>query len=130
MFQVPGVRVGDQRNREGAAAKALVVDELALVFDAVGPLDDEGQRQAGFRLALGVAQQRGGEHGLAGAVDAALGVEEGVERARRVAAGDAAVGQVERRLGEAEEIVVVRRARRRARRATGRPCRATGRDRS
>jgi hypothetical protein len=49
-----------------------------------------------------VAQHGHQLHGLAGAVDATLGVEEGVDGPRLVAAGDAAVGQVERRLGEFE----------------------------
>ncbi len=53
----------------------------APVLDAVRPLRHEGQRQAGDGRALGVAQERGEEHRLARAVDAALGVEQRVERA-------------------------------------------------
>ena len=49
-----------------------------------------------------VAQHRHELHGLAGAIDAALGIEEGVDRAGLVAARDAAVGEVERRLAELE----------------------------
>ncbi len=90
-----GRRVGEQRHGEGAAAEPLVGDARALVFDAVGTLDDQRQRQTALGLALGVAQQRGDEHRLAGAIDAALGVEERVERARRVASADAAVGEIE-----------------------------------
>ena len=44
---------------------------------------------------FGVAQERGREHRLARAIDAALGVEEGVEAGGRVAAADAAVGEIE-----------------------------------
>ena len=120
-------RVGEQRHGDGAAAEALVGDGQALVFDAVGALDDQRQRQAGLGLARRVAQQRGDEHRLARAIDAALGVDEGVERARRVAAGDAAVGEVEGRLAEIEEAVVV--AERRHQQAGGRaagPARQAG----
>ena len=88
-------RTWQQRYGVCAPAEALVVDGRTLVFDAVGALDDERQRQAGFASRLGVAQQRRDEHGLAGAIDAALGIEERVERRGRVAAGDAAVGEVE-----------------------------------
>ena len=44
-------RVGEQRHGDGAAAEALVGDGQALVFDAVGALDDQRQRQAGLGLA-------------------------------------------------------------------------------
>ena len=49
-----------------------------------------------------VAQQRHELHRLAGAVDAALGIEEGVDRAGLRASIDAAIRQVESRLGELE----------------------------
>ena len=70
--------------------------------------------------ALRVAQQRGEIGGLAGAIDAALGIDEGVEPVRRRAAGDAAVGQIEGRRLEVEKGVVAlagRRRRQRRRRA-------------
>ena len=112
-------RAGQQRDGVGAPAEPLVGERRAPIFDAVRPLDDEGQRQAGFRGALRVAQQRRGEHGFAGAVDAALGEEERVEPARRVAAGDAAVGEVEGVLGEAQKVVVAgERRNQKARRRT------------
>ena len=95
-----------QRYGVGAPAEALVGHSCAFVFDAVRPLDDERQRQAGFRHALGVAQKRRGEHGLARTIDAALGVEECVESSGRIAAGDAAIAEVESVLSEAEEAVV------------------------
>ena len=104
---MPGAEPGEQRNGEGAAAETLVGQGRALVLDAVRPLDHQRQRQAGLGDALGVAQQRGREHRLARAIDAALGVEEGVEPGGRVAAADAAVGEVEGVLREVEEIVVV-----------------------
>ena len=99
-------RTWQQRYGVSAPAEALVGQGRASVFDAVRPLDDKRQRQAGFRHALGVAQKRGGEHGLARAIDAALGVEERVEPSGRIAAGDAAITKVEGVLSEAEEAVV------------------------
>ena len=50
-----------------------------------------------------VAQQRHGMDVLTGAVDAAIGVDERVQRALHVAAGDAAIGQIEGRLGDVED---------------------------
>ena len=117
-------RAGEQRDGVGAPAKAAVRKGRALILDPVRPLDDQRQRQPRSRHALRVAKQGGQEHGFAGAVHAALGVEERVERARRVAPRDAAVGKVERILGEAEKTVVVgerrdQKARRRAALAAG-----------
>ena len=50
----------------------------AAEFDAVGALDHQRQRPAGHGIALAVAQQRGEIHRLAGAIDAALGIDEGI----------------------------------------------------
>src|SRR5262249_31685885 len=61
------------------------------------------------RYALRVAQQRRDVDGLAGAIDAALGIDEGVEAGRHRAAGDAAIGEVEGRRLQAEERVVAAR---------------------
>ena len=88
------------------AAQALVRDQRAPEFDAIGPLDDEGQRHAERGGALRVAQQRGEVGRLAGAIDAALGIDESVEPVRRRTAADAAIGEIERRRLEAEEGVV------------------------
>ena len=41
----------------GAAARALVLDLPAAIFDAIRALNDDGQRQAGDGSTLGVAQQ-------------------------------------------------------------------------
>src|SRR3984957_13391570 len=99
-------RTWQQRYGVGAPAEALVGQSCASVFNAVRPFDDQGQRQAGFRHALGVAQKRRGEYGLARSIDAALGVEECVEASGRIAAGDAAIAEVEGILSKAEEAVV------------------------
>jgi len=98
-----GVRIGgdapragrgavEQRQRQRVAAEARVGQGGASALDAVGPGDHEGQRQARHGAAGGVAQQGGEEHGLARPVDAALGIDEGVESLRRHAALDAPVG--------------------------------------
>ncbi len=102
-----GGRARQERNGECAPAHALVGKGRALVLDPVRPLDHQRQRQAGLGDALGVAQQRRREHGLARTVDPTLGIEEGVEPGGRVAAADAAVGEVEGVLRQVEEIVVV-----------------------
>ena len=92
--------------REGAPAHALVGDRGALVFDAVGPFHDEGERQAGDGDALGIAQERRQIDRFSRTVDPALGVEIGVERMRRRAAFHAAVGQIEGGRGKIEEIII------------------------
>ena len=69
-----------------AAARALVGQHGAAEFDAVGPLDHQRQRPAGHGVALPVAQQRGQIDGLVRAVDAALGIDEGVGAGRHHAA--------------------------------------------
>ncbi len=66
------------------------------MLDAVGPRDDQRHRHAALRGA-GIAHERRQMHCLAGAIDAAVGIGEAVDRARRSAAFDAAVGQIEGR---------------------------------
>ena len=91
--------------RGGAAALALVGQRHARVLDAVGAREDDGDGN-GRRLAGAVARQRGQVHLLARAIDAAVGVGEGIDGARRDAALDAAVGEIEGGGGEVEEGVV------------------------
>jgi hypothetical protein len=50
-------------------------------------------------------------HGLAGAVDAALGEDESIKPLRNVAPGNASVGQIERRLLQIQERIVAAVAR-------------------
>ncbi len=59
--------------------------------------------------ARAIAQQRRHIDRLARTIDAALGVDEAVERAGRRAAGDAAIGQVEGAGREVEEGIVAAR---------------------
>ena len=54
----------------------------AAEFDAVRPLDHQRQRPAGHGIALPVAQQRGEIDRLVGAIDAALGIDEGIGAGR------------------------------------------------
>ncbi len=113
-LDAPGAGRGaaDQRQREGAAAAALILDRSAAIFDAVRPPDDERQRQTGDGDALGIAGERRQVNRLAGAIDAALGVEEGVEPFRSDPALHAAIGEVEGGLLEVEEAVILAGARR------------------
>ena len=78
----------------------------AAEFDAVGALDHQRQRAAGDGIALPVAQERCEVHGLIGAIDAALGVDEGIRAHRDFPAFDAAIAQVKRARFQAEESVV------------------------
>ena len=97
---------GIERQRQAASARALIGQHRAAEFDAVGPLDHQRQRTVGDRIALAVAQQRGEIDRLAGAIDATLGIDEGIGAGRHLAPGDAAVGQVEGVGFQAEERIV------------------------
>ncbi len=94
-----------ERQRRRAPALALVSERHARVLDAVGAREDDGDGNA-RRLAGAVARQGGQVHLLAGAVDAAIGIGEGVDRAWRDAALDAAVGEVEGTGRQIEEGVI------------------------
>ena len=58
-------------------------------------------------LGVPVAQQRRDVHGFAGPIDTPLGVNEGIDRPRRLPAADAAIGQVERGRAQIEEGIIV-----------------------
>ena len=107
----PGAGRCGRRDRdvESASAETLVGDDRAAIFDAVRPLHHHRQRHVERGDAARVAQQRGYVHGLAGAIDAAFGVDEGIERRRRDAPGDAAVAEVECGRLETEEGVIAAR---------------------
>ena len=75
-------------------------------FDAVRAFDDEGQRHVERGGALRVAQQSGQVSRLAGAIDAALGIDERIQPVRRRTAADAAIGEIEGRPLEAQEGVI------------------------
>ncbi len=102
-------RVRGKIDRRDVAAEAFVGERDAALLLAVRPRDDRGQGHVLDRAGGRVADERRGVDRLADAVDAALGGQEHVERLRRLAAFDAAVGQVHRRLGEVEEAVVAGR---------------------
>ena len=102
---MPVIAEAASGKRQLAAAEALIGKRVAAVLHAVGARDDQRDRQA-RRLAGLIAHEARDVHLLAGAVDAALGVEVAVERARGLAALDAAVGQVEGARGEIEEGVL------------------------
>ena len=91
------------------AAQALIRHRGAAKLNAVRPLDNKRQRHAQCGCALRIAQQRGEVGGLAGAVDAALGIDKGVQPVRCRPAADAAVAEIEGRCFEAEERIIVLR---------------------
>ena len=93
-------------NVETASAEPLVGDDRAAVLDPVRPLDHHGERNAERGDADPVAQQRRDMHRLAGAVDAALGVDEGVKAGGRRAPLHATVGQIEGGRFQTEKRVV------------------------
>ena len=95
-----------QRQRIAAAARALIRDQHALIFDAVRPTGDERQRQTLFGDALVIAQQRRDIDRFARAIDAALSEDLRIERLRYVAALDAAIRQIERALLKIEKAVI------------------------
>ena len=73
---------GDDRHAQRTAAEALIGHKRAAIFDAVGALDHHGQRHVQRRRAARIAQQRGHGDGLAGAIDAAFRIDEGIEPGR------------------------------------------------
>ena len=73
---------------------------------AVGPQDLDGQGHAGDGRRPGVAQQGRELNRLAGPVDAAIAVEEGVDLAGQVPAGDAARAEIEGRAGQGQEVEI------------------------
>jgi len=90
---------------QGAAAKAFVGEREAAMLDAIGALYDQGYgKRRGDAGA--VTQDRGEVHVLAGAIDAALGVDIAIERAWCVAAFDAAIREIEGIGCEVEEGVL------------------------
>ena len=110
-LDAPRAALGTGRDVEIAAvaARTLVVQRFGEVADAIRSFDDEGERRAGHGVRLVVAQEHGGVHGLAAAVDAALRIDEGIDGAGCGAALDAAIGEVEGGLLEVDEAVIALR---------------------
>ena len=106
---MPRIAFGESARSTVWPPAASAVADDASVLDAVGAREDEGQRQVLDRLRGVVAGKGGDMHGLADAVDAALGPGVDVERAGRRTPGDAAVGEVEpgARHVEEDEILAV-----------------------
>ena len=82
----------------------LAIGQRALErHGAIGAMDLERERHVLDRMTGAVAQQGDELHRLAGAIDAAIAVHEGVGRARRQAAADAAIAEIEGGVREVEE---------------------------
>ena len=84
-----------ERNRQRPAAGALIRQHRAAELDAIRPLDHQSQRSARNGITQAIAQQRREIDRLIGAVDTALGVDEGVRARGDRPAGNTAVGQIE-----------------------------------
>ncbi len=83
---------------------AVKADRPSVAVAAAGPgLERDATRHTEGGGALGVAQQRGEVHRLARSIDAALGIDESIEAARRRPPGDVAIGQIESRRRETEK---------------------------
>src|SRR5690606_19456112 len=80
-----------------------VVHRVAADLVAVRTQHPEGEGAVAPGRAVGPSGERHRVHRLAGAIDAALGEDVGVDGAGRLATGHAPVAEVERRIGEAEE---------------------------
>ena len=76
-------------------ASGLVGEGGAPILDTIRPARDQGESRPRHRLGQAVAQQRHDVDCLARTIDAALGIEVGVDRARQRPAFDAAIGEVE-----------------------------------
>ena len=82
--QRPGAAHGTLDHGQGGeiATSSLIAEQLRAGHHAIGALDFHDQRQAGHGRGAIIAQQGSQEHGFAGAIDAAFGGSEQVERAR------------------------------------------------
>ena len=107
----PSSRRGGRRDRhvQAASADALVGNDRTAILDPVRPLHHDGYGHFEGGDAARIAQQRCHVHGLAGAVDPALGIDEGIESRRHDATGDAAVAEIEGRPFQIEKGVIAAR---------------------
>ena len=106
--QVPVIAASVKARLRRAPAEPLVVEHDAPVLDAVGPRDDERHGQARQPCLRASRTSAVRCTVFAGTVDAALGIEIAIDRPGRIAALDAAIGQIEGARGEIEERVVRR----------------------
>ena len=96
----------DNRHGQRAAAEPLIGHDDAAIVDAVGTFDHKRHRHICRGDAARVAQQCGDRHALAGAIDAALGINEGIVTDRRRPAGHAAIRQIEARRFQTQKRIV------------------------
>src|SRR5439155_20807556 len=89
---------------------AFRFETLAPSFRTVGTGDDEGAGPVRERMSCRVSDQRRRDHGLSGTIDPALGVDERVDSARRLAPANIALAEIHRRPIEIEHGEVAIRA--------------------
>src|SRR6185437_3874312 len=87
-------------------AEALIGQKRPAILDPIGALDNQREWHIRRGGAPRIAQQRGDGNGLTGPIDAAFRVNERIEPDRYWPAGNAAVGQVERRRLQAQKGIV------------------------
>src|ERR1019366_2770697 len=107
-LDAPGARCNarKQGKRKAAAAVPLIPCLDPLIFNAIGTFDDKSQRYGGHTHSMPIAEEGGDENRLARTVDAALRIDESIERGLCRAALDTPVGQIESRRLEVEETVI------------------------
>ena len=97
---------GQDRDRQRATAEALILHHDTAIFHAVGTAHHQRQRNTRHGDATNIAQERGERHSLAGSIDAAFGVQKGVDGTRCRPALDAAVSEIERGRTKIEKAVI------------------------
>ncbi len=88
------------------SAVALILERDAAKDCVVGAPHDQRHRHAGHRVGSPVAQQGHDVDRLARAINAAVGIDETIDRPGQGTAVDAAVGKIERRTGEVGEVEI------------------------
>ena len=88
------------------AAQAVIGNDCATVFHAIGPLDHQRDRHIQRGHSLTVAHQRCDLHRLARAIDAAFRIHKGVKGGGHCSAGNSAITQIECRRLEAQKGIV------------------------
>ena len=103
----PAAGIGRFRQRQGEliAAALIVAGKIDdVMFGSVGLQNSKLERQVPQRHGLFVTQQGDEVNGLAGAIDAAVGIDKPVDRPGPHAPVDATVRQVEGRFGHIQKI--------------------------
>ncbi len=103
-------RIGQvQHPGGGARLQPVTRNRGAPCFDAIGALRHQRQGRT-QRCTDTVTQHRHQLHGLAGAINATLGIEERIRRAGRGTTAHAAIRQVKGRTAQVQQVEIIGRA--------------------